>query len=141
MAQTTVREIMTPNPRSLAATASVADAARVMREADVGAVVVLKDDGTVCGIVTDRDITIRAVAEGQDPDITVVDRICSHDPASVGPDDDAEQAVRRMRQNAIRRLPVVEEGQPIGMLSLGDLAIERAPGSALADISAQPPNE
>ncbi len=136
-----IREIMTPDPRSVSATATVADAARAMREADVGPIIVLDDNDSVCGIVTDRDVTIRAVAEGLDPASTPVERICSRDTTTVSPDEAAEQAVRIMRERAIRRLPVVENGRPVGIVSIGDLAIERDTESALADISAKPPNE
>lgn len=140
MAQT-VQEIMTRDPRTLKATASVREAAQTMKEADVGPVIVLDDDDQVCGIVTDRDITVRVVAEGMDPGSTVVDRICSHDMTTLSPGDDAEQAARMMREKAIRRMPVVDNGRPVGIVSIGDLAIERDPDSALGDISSQRPNE
>ncbi|MGH9183219.1 MAG: CBS domain-containing protein [Acidimicrobiales bacterium] len=136
----TIREIMTPGPRALRFDASVLDAARTMRDIGVGPVVVLKADGSVCGIVTDRDVTVRAVAEGRDPATTGLDEICSHDLTTIAPDDDADEAVRMMRERAIRRLPVVEGGRPVGIVSLGDLAVERDPRSALADISGEPAN-
>lgn len=138
MAQT-VREVMTAKPVALQAGTSLVDAARAMRDRDIGDVVVLKDD-RVCGIVTDRDIAVRAVAEARDPSQTVLAEVCSQELVTVSPDDPVEQAVTLMRSRALRRLPVVEDGRPIGIVSLGDLAVERDPGSVLGRISAAEPN-
>jgi CBS domain-containing protein len=102
--------------------------------------VIVIENNQVCGIVTDRDIVVRAVAETQDPATTTLADICSHSLLTVTPTDSVEEAVRLMRTHAIRRLPVVEGGQAVGILSLGDLAVERAPGSALGGISGAPPN-
>ena len=139
MAQS-ISEVMTPNPVTVQSDASIVDAARAMREADVGPVIVLHG-GEVSGIVTDRDIAIRAVAEGRDPSSTTVGEIASRDLTTLSPNDSVDDAVRMMRERAVRRLPVVEGGQAVGIVSIGDLAIERDPDSALADISAAPPNE
>lgn len=138
MAQT-VREVMTAKPVALQAGTSLVDAARAMRDRDIGDVVVLNDD-RVCGIVTDRDIAVRAVAEARDPSQTVLAEVCSQELVTVSPDDPVEQAVTLMRSRALRRLPVVEDGRPIGIVSLGDLAVERDPGSVLGRISAAEPN-
>ena len=138
MAQT-IREVMTGNPRTIDANAPVMDAARLMREADVGPVVVT-DGGKVAGIVTDRDVTVRAVAEGRDPSSTPVREICSSDLATVSPDDAVGDAVRLMRERDVRRLPVVDGGKPVGIVAIGDLAVDRDPGSVLGDISAASPN-
>ncbi len=110
-----------------------------MRDGDVGAIVVL-DGGDLHGIVTDRDVAIRLVAEGRDPATTTVGDIASRDPTAIEADRSEEEALALMRERALRRLPVVEDGQPVGILSLGDLAVEREPDSALADISASDPN-
>jgi len=134
-----IREVMTPNPVSLPGTASVHEAARAMRDADIGDVIVLEHQ-QVCGIVTDRDIVVRTVAEAQDPVATTLADICSHSLLTVPPTDSVEDAVRLMRTHAIRRLPVVEGGKAVGIVSLGDLAVERDPGSALGGISAAPPD-
>ena len=134
-----IRDVMTPEPISIPATSSVAEAARAMRDADIGDVIVLKD-GQVCGILTDRDIVVRGVAEGRDLAATKVGDICSQQLTSVSPTDEVEQAVLLMRDKAVRRLPVVEDGKPVGVVSIGDLAIERDPHSALGTISAAPPN-
>ena len=134
-----IRELMTPNPVALPGTTSVHEAARAMRDADIGNVIVIENN-QVCGIVTDRDIVVRTVAEARDPATTTLADLCSHPLVTVTPTDSVEQAVQLMRSKAIRRLPVVEGGQPVGIVSLGDLAMERDPGSALGDISSAPPN-
>jgi CBS domain-containing protein len=136
---TTIRDVMTPNPVALPATASAVDAALAMRDFDVGAVIVL-DDGQVCGIVTDRDIVVRAIANGNYPASTQLGEVCSQELTTVSPDEPLEDAVRLMREKALRRLPVVEGGQPVGIVSIGDLAVERDRQSVLGDISAAPPN-
>jgi CBS domain-containing protein len=135
----TVAEMMTPNPIALPQTASVFDAAQKMRDASIGNVVVL-DGQTVCGIVTDRDIVVRAVAAGRDPRSTERADISSRELTTLSPEDHVGTAVQLMREHAVRRLPVVKDGRPVGILTLGDLAIEEDSESALADVSAAPPN-
>jgi CBS domain-containing protein len=130
---------MTKNPVTLPGTSSVLEAARAMRDANIGDVIVIENN-QVCGIVTDRDIVIRAVAETRDPHAVTLGDICSHSLTTIAPTESVDQAVRLMRDKAIRRLPVVEAGKPVGIVSLGDLAVERDPESALGDISAAPPN-
>ncbi len=134
-----IREVMTSSPCVLDAGATVHEAARQMAERDIGDVIVCEGE-KVCGIVTDRDITVRAVAQGKDASSTRLGDICSKDLITVAPDDAVDDAIRLMRDKAVRRLPVVEGGRPIGVLSIGDLAMERDQQSALADISAARPN-
>jgi signal-transduction protein with cAMP-binding, CBS, and nucleotidyltransferase domain len=134
-----VREVMTAKPLALQEGTTLVEAARAMRNHDVGDVVLLDDD-QVTGIVTDRDMTVRAVAEGMDPNSTVLAQIASKELATVSPETTVDEAVELMRGRAVRRLPVVEVGRVIGIVSLGDLAVERAPDSPLADISAAEPN-
>lgn len=134
-----VREVMSGRPVGLPKTATLAEAARSMREADIGDVLVM--DGTrVCGLITDRDIVVRGVALDQDATVTTIDDLCSHDIITVSPEDTVAHAAQLMRDRAIRRLPVVANGEPVGVVALGDLAIEREPESALAGISAAAPN-
>jgi CBS domain-containing protein len=137
---TQLSEVMTTDPRTVTTDDSLTDAAKIMRDEDVGAVIVT-ENGKVCGIVTDRDITVRAIAEGKDPAGTAIDEICTRDPTVLSPTEDAGDAVRLMTEKNIRRLPVVDDGQPVGIVSLGDLAQKLDPKSALADISAAPPND
>jgi len=136
----TIRDVMTPNPCAISPTASVLEAAQVMRGYDIGDVIVLEEE-RLFGILTDRDIVVRALAEGADPETTPVGEICSRDLTTIEPTASVGQAVRLMRERAIRRLPVVDdEGFVMGIVSLGDVAVERDRRSALGDISAAPPN-
>jgi CBS domain-containing protein len=132
-----IRDVMSPRPKTLDADETVAGAAQLMREADIGGVLVVKSDDRLHGILTDRDIVVRVLA---DPDQTRVGDICSRVLTTVSPDDGVSHAVRLMREKAIRRLPVEAGGRVIGMLTIGDIAVERDVGSVLADISAAPPN-
>ncbi len=134
-----VREVMTAGVETVRPTDPIADAANKMREQDVGGLVVVDESGAVCGVVTDRDIAVRAVAEGLQPTSTIGD-IVTRDVTAISPDDTVEHAVRLMRDRSIRRLPVVADGRPIGIVSIGDLAIELDRSSALADISSAPAN-
>jgi CBS domain-containing protein len=136
----TVEEIMTTKPRTVNVDDTVLDAARVMRDNDIGDVIVV-EDGQVTGIVTDRDIVVRAVAEGRDADSTAVGEICTTGVQAIEPDASVDDALRMMRDADIRRLPVVKNGRPVGILSLGDIAVEREPDSTLADISAAAPDQ
>ncbi len=134
-----IRDVMTPSPRAMDARASVQEAAKAMLDDDIGDVIVCDGD-TVCGIVTDRDITIRTVAHGKDPAATKLGEICSEDLTSLSLGDTVDDAVRLMREKAIRRIPVLDDGKPVGIVSIGDLAIDLDADSALADISKAPPN-
>ncbi|MEU3774613.1 CBS domain-containing protein [Streptomyces sp. NPDC032472] len=134
-----IREVMTERLVTTAAQVSVAEAARRMRDEDIGNVLVV-DEGHVKGVVTDRDLVVRVLAEGKEPEQTTVADVCSEDVVTVSPDDDIEKAVELMRSHALRRLPVTEKDQPVGIVSLGDLAIDRDSRSALADISSAAPN-
>jgi CBS domain-containing protein len=132
-----VADLMTADPITMGLDASVTEAAEAMRAAEIGDVIVT-DGGRVCGIVTDRDIVVRAIAAGKDPQRTMLREICSEKVIKIDADAPVADAVRLMREEAIRRLPVVTDDQPVGVLSLGDLAIEQDPRSVLADISAAP---
>jgi CBS domain-containing protein len=135
----TIEEIMTHDPRTVDAGASLVDAAREMRDGDVGDVIVT-DGGQVTGILTDRDIVIRAVGEGRDPGSVPVRDVATQDVRALEPTQSVDEAVQAMREHDIRRLPVVDGGRPVGIVSLGDLAVERDPDSALADISTGTPD-
>jgi CBS domain-containing protein len=134
-----LREIMTQKPVTVQASDTVVAAARSMRDGNIGDVVVVEND-QIQGILTDRDIVVRALAEGRDPARTTVGEICSRELTILSPDDAIGAAEKTMRDRAIRRLPVVEGGRPVGIVSLGDLAVERNPDSTLGGISAAPPN-
>jgi CBS domain-containing protein len=138
MAQS-IREVMTADPRTVETNATVVDAAREMRDGDVGAVVVV-DNGKVAGIITDRDIAVRVVAEGADPAATRVSDVATMNPVTLTVDQTVEDAIRLVREQDVRRIIVVQDGRPAGIVSLGDLAIERDTDSALADIASEPAN-
>ncbi|MGJ3560273.1 CBS domain-containing protein [Streptomyces sp. INA 01156] len=135
-----VREVMTSVPATVGPQASVTSVARMMRDEDVGAVLVTEGE-RLRGLVSDRDLVVRALAGGGDPHRTTVAEACSEDLVTVGPDDDLTLVVRVMREHAVRRVPVVDDDQhAVGIVSLGDLAVERDPESALGDISAAKPD-
>jgi len=134
-----IREVMTAEPASVDAHASAVEAARRMREVDTGAILVT-DEGQLKGLLTDRDIVVRAIADGRDPSQVEVQEICSADIEAVRPDDDVDRVVQLTRERHVRRMPVVEGDRPVGIVSIGDLAIERDEQSALADISAAKAN-
>ena len=128
-----VRDVMTPGPIGVGYYQSIGEAARTMRDWGVGAVLVVNDQ-SLCGLVTDRDLVVRAVAEARGPD-EPVGPLSSGDLVGVDVDADAAEAARLMRENAVRRLPVIEDGQVAGMISVGDLVIQDDPRSALAALS------
>jgi CBS domain-containing protein len=134
-----VRDVMSPRPRMLHAEATISEAAEVMRREDIGDVIVVDAD-RLYGMLTDRDIVVRVLAEGQDPSQTRIGDVCSRELTTISPEESVGQAVRLMREKAIRRLPVVEHDEVVGMLTIGDIAVERDSRTALADISAAPPN-
>ena len=125
-----VRDVMTPGPIGVGYYQSIGDAARTMRDWGVGAVLVVNDQ-SLYGLVTDRDLVVRAVAEARGSD-EPVGPLSSGNLIGVDVDADAADAARLMRENAVRRLPVIEDGQVAGMVSLGDLAMQDDPASALA---------
>lgn len=131
---------MTTDPVTLAPDTPVQQAARAMREKDVGNVLVVEGD-QVRGIVTDRDIVVRGLADRGDLSDCHLSDVCSEPLVTAGPDDDVDTAITKMRENAVRRIPVVENGRPVGVLSLGDAAIEKDSSSALADVSAARGND
>lgn len=134
-----LRDVMTKDPVVLPPTTTLGDAARRMRDDAIGDVLI-EDAGELRGLVTDRDIVVRAVAEGRDVTTTTLADVCSPDLVTLTPSDAVEDAVRLMTEHAVRRVPVVEDGRPVGIVALGDLAVERDPDSALGDISAAKPN-
>lgn len=134
-----VKDVMTAGPVVLGKDAPLMEAARLMRDKGIGDVIVVEGESAE-GIVTDRDLVIRGVAEGADPSTTRLGQIISSELVAVAPDDPVERAIKLMRERAVRRLPVVEGGKPVGIVSIGDLAVERDADSVLADISEEPPN-
>jgi CBS domain-containing protein len=117
-----IRDVMTANPSTVEPNSTAVEAARVMKEADAG-VVPVTEGGRLAGMVTDRDIAIRVVAEGKDPGSTKVGEVASRDLVTVDPQQDLDEALRLMAQHKVRRLPVVEEGgRLVGVLAQADIA-------------------
>ena len=132
-----IREVMTPNPRTIAPTDSIQNAARIMRDEDTGVVPVV-DNGRPVGLVTDRDIVVRAVAEDGQLNRPVSD-IVTTGVVSASPDMSTREAAELMSEHQIRRLPVVENDRLVGIVSLGDLAVkdarDRLTGDTLEKVS------
>jgi len=139
MAQQTVADVMTPTPTTIGMSETLQSAARMMAAQDVGALVVQAGRTTV-GIVTDRDLVVRGLAEGLGLE-AMVGEVASEDILTVGPDVPVETAVEIMRVAALRRIPVLEGDDVVGIVSIGDLAVRRDPTSVLADISEAEPND
>ena len=135
----TVREVMSTPVESVKRQTPLREAAQKMQRKDIGDVLVLNETGEVQGIVTDRDLAIRSVAEARNAS-TPVEEIMSPIAVTVGPTATVSAALELMRRHDVRRLPVVEEGTPLGVVTLGDLSRSGAAGAALADISAAPAN-
>ena len=138
MAQS-IREVMTASPDTVSGDTTVADAAKLMRDKDFGGVLCAEGE-EIKGFLTDRDIAVRVVAEGKDPTSTTVSDVATTDLHTLSPDDSVEDAIELVRQHDIRRVPVVEGARAVGIVSIGDLAVERDEDSALADISASSQN-
>ncbi len=133
-----VQDVMTQNPRTVEAAQMVVDAARLMRDEDVGIAPVV-EGGRLVGTLTDRDVAVRVVAEGRDPGSTSVRDVASTDLVTVDPQQDFEEAVRLMAEHQVRRLPVVEEdGRLVGIIAQADVAQEgddRQTGQVVQEIS------
>ena len=134
----TVRDIMSPDPVGVHFDQTIAETARVMRDSQVGAVLVVNGDA-LAGVVTDRDLVIRGIADGAGPDAPV-GPLCSARLVGVSATANVSEAEQLMRENAVRRLPVIDEGQVVGMVSLGDLAKTADGNSPLAAVSRAEPN-
>jgi CBS domain-containing protein len=135
-----VAEAMTSHPITLTPSATVKQAAAKMRENDIGDVLVVDRSGQLCGIVTDRDITLRVAGDGKRPTAKLED-ICTSDPVAITGNEALERAVEMMCEHDVRRLPVIDgKGKLVGVVSLGDAAMKLDQGSILADISKAPPN-
>jgi CBS domain-containing protein len=119
-----MRDIMTPSPTTVHISGAVSEAAQVMRDEDVGSVPVM-DEGTVAGIITDRDIAVKVIAQGADPQTATVGEYMSTDLVTGHPDMSLREAADLMGREQIRRLPVVEQNRLVGIVSLGDLALEQ----------------
>jgi CBS domain-containing protein len=141
---TTAREIMTPDVALVPESTTAADAARKMADEGVGALPVCDADGRMSGVVTDRDLALQIVAEGRDPQATRLGELVDgSEVVTIGADDSVEEAIRTMKDHAVRRLPVIDGHALVGMVSQADIA-RVMPDAKIGDlvdaISSAPPN-
>ncbi|WP_433697344.1 CBS domain-containing protein [Nocardiopsis sp. CA-288880] len=134
-----IAEVMSETVHTVAPETTLREAARIMRDEDVGDVVVT-DSGRIRGVLTDRDIVVRCVADEGDPDRVTVGQVCSAEVVTVPRQSSLRDAVHAMRTSSVRRLPVVDGPEVVGIVTMGDLARTIDEDSALADVSAAPPN-
>jgi CBS domain-containing protein len=134
----TIRDLMTPDPVIVDEATTVRDVAVMMRDQDLGDVIVQRG-GRVGGIVTDRDIVLRAVATGEDMDTLLAGDICSGDLVTLEPDDTLEAAAQVMVDAAVRRVPVVQGDEAVGIVTLADLARYADSEAVLGELASEPP--
>jgi CBS domain-containing protein len=140
---TTAREIMTGGAECAGENDTLTDAARKMRDLEVGALPICGEDDRLKGMITDRDIVVKCIAEGGDPTTTRVGELAEGKPVTIGADDSVEEALATMTQHDVRRLPVIDGHSLIGMVSQADVAKhlpEDKVGELVAAISGAPPN-
>jgi CBS domain-containing protein len=141
---TSARDIMTPDATYCSEDTTAAEVARTMADGDVGAVPVCDADGRLCGVITDRDLAIKVVAAGRDAQtVRVSELVDGGEVVTIGADDSVEEAIRTMKDHAVRRLPVIDGHSLVGMLSQADIARampDTTIGELLEAISSAPPN-
>jgi CBS domain-containing protein len=129
----TAREIMTQSVECASTEDSVVDAARKLRDLDVGALPICGEDNRLKGMITDRDIVVKCIAEGKDPSAVKVSELAEAKPATIGADDSVEEALRTMREHRVRRLPVIDGHELVGIVSQADVA-RNLPESSVGDL-------
>lgn len=135
---TVARDIMTPAPKCVRENETLVDAARLMASLDVGALPICGEDDRLKGMLTDRDIVVKCLAEGGDPSTMTAGELAQGKPVTIGADDDIEEALETMKRHQIRRLPVIDGHDLVGIISQADIALAMAPedtGETVADIS------
>ena len=138
---TTARDIMSGGAECAGENETLADAARKMRDLDVGALPICGEDNRLKGVVTDRDIVVKCIASGGDPTFTKVSELAEGKPVTIGADDSVDEALRTMKEHGVRRLPVIDGHDLIGMVSQADVAKnlpEEKVGDLVEAISAAP---
>ena len=130
----TAREIMTPDPTYCADDSTAADAARQMADDGIGAVPVCSAEGRLTGVITDRDLAVQVVAAGRDPQTTRISELLDgSEVVTIGADDSVEEAIRTMKDHAVRRLPVIDGNRLVGMVSQADIA-RAMPDARIGDL-------
>ena len=130
---TTARDIMTGNADCVSVNDTLADAAKKLRDLDVGAMPICGDDNRLKGMLTDRDIVVKGVAEGRDPSATRVSDFAEGKPVTIGADDTVEETLRTMKEHGVRRLPVIDGHDLIGIVSQADVA-RNLPDDKIGDL-------
>ena len=139
----TARDIMTGSAECASINDTLTDAARKMRDLNVGALPICGDDNRLAGVITDRDIVLKSVADGNDPSSVNVSELAGGKPVTIGADDDVDEVLRTMREHGVRRLPVIDDHDLVGIVSLADVAknvSEDKVGDLVEAISAAPEN-
>jgi CBS domain-containing protein len=138
MATTTARDIMTPAPKCVGENETLVDAANLMASLDVGALPICGEDDRLKGMLTDRDIVVKALAKGMDPQTTKAGELAEGKPVTIGADDDIEEALEMMKKHQVRRLPVIDGHDLVGIISQADIALSmssKATGETVEEIS------
>jgi CBS domain-containing protein len=130
---TKARDIMTGGVECASADDSLVDAARKMRDLDVGALPICGEDDRLQGMITDRDIVVKCIAEGGDPGSAKVSDFADGKPVTIGADDSVEEALRTMAEHGVRRLPVIDGHQLVGVVSQADVA-KNLPEESVGDL-------
>jgi CBS domain-containing protein len=139
----TARDVMSPNVTCASVNDTLVDAARKLRDLDIGAMPICGEDNRLKGMITDRDITVGCVAEGKDPRSVKVAEFVTGKPVTIGADDSVEEALQTMKDHAVRRLPVIDGHELVGIVSQADLATslrDRKTGDLVEEISEASPN-
>jgi len=137
----TARDVMTPDAKCIGENDSVTDAARRLSELGVGAMPICGEDDRLKGMLTDRDIVVEVLAQGKDPDSTTAGELGEGKPVTIGADDSVEEALQTMKEHKIRRLPVIDGHDLVGIVSIADLATnieDEQTGDLVEAISAAP---
>ncbi|TYL54047.1 CBS domain-containing protein [Agromyces mariniharenae] len=135
---TVARDLMTPDPTCVKEDQTLVDAARMMRDLDVGALPICGDDDRLRGMLTDRDIVVKCIADGGDPSTTTAGSLAEGRPATIGADDDISEALEVMQKYQVRRLPVLDGYDLVGIISQADVALALSAeetGETVAEIS------
>ena len=135
---TVARDIMTPDPQCVKEDETLVDAARLMRDLDVGALPICGNDGRLKGMLTDRDIVVKCIADGGDPSSVTAGSLGQGKPITIGADDDIREALEVMQQHQVRRLPVIDGHDLVGIISQADIALSLSAaeaGETVAEIS------
>jgi CBS domain-containing protein len=135
---TLARDVMTPDPQCVGENDTLVDAARLLRDLDVGALPICGEDGRLKGMLTDRDIVVKCLADGGDPSSTTAGSLGDGKPITVGADDDIREALQVMQDAQVRRLPVIDGRDLVGIISQADIArtlSSTETGETVAEIS------